>query len=50
MEFIKSLDVYKKLPSDIVEPTYSGTICKYYLSLIFNSIINYNYFYYSLIT
>lgn len=24
----KSLDVYRKLPSDFVQPTYSGAMCK----------------------
>ncbi len=24
----KSLDVYRKLPSDFVQPTYSGALCK----------------------
>lgn len=30
----KSLDIYRKLPSDYVQPTYSGAMCK---------IFNYNY-------
>ena len=24
----KSLDIYRKLPSDFVQPTYSGALCK----------------------
>ena len=24
----KSLDIYRKLPSDYVQPTYSGAMCK----------------------
>ena len=24
----KSLDIYRKLPSDYVQPTYSGALCK----------------------
>lgn len=28
MEKFKSLDVYRKLPSDYLQPTYSGATCK----------------------
>ena len=28
MDKFKSLDVYRKLPSDFVQPTYSGAVCK----------------------
>ncbi len=28
LEKFKSLDVYRKLPSDYVQPTYSGAMCK----------------------
>lgn len=27
----KSLDVYRKLPADFVQPTYSGALCKFKL-------------------
>ena len=30
----KSLDIYRKLPSDFVQPTYSGALCKIQLFLI----------------
>lgn len=36
MNIIKSFDIYKKLPSDLVEPTFSGTLCKFSY--------NFNYF------
>ncbi len=29
MDKFKSLDVYRKLPSDFVQPTYSGAMCKF---------------------
>lgn len=35
MEAFKSLDVYRKLPSDFVQPTYSGAMCKLYFNLKF---------------
>ena len=25
----KSLDIYRKLPGDIVQPTFSGALCKF---------------------
>ena len=28
----KSLDIYRKLPSDFVQPTYSGALCNKQLS------------------
>lgn len=28
MDFFKSLDFYRKLPSDFTQPTYSGALCK----------------------
>ena len=28
IEKFKSLDIYRKLPSDYVQPTYSGAMCK----------------------
>ena len=30
----KSLDIYRKLPSDFVQSTYSGALCKIQLFLI----------------
>lgn len=43
----KSLDIYRKLPSDYVQPTYSGAMCNYnnnfninYIILIIYSIFN----------
>jgi len=35
MEFFKSLDVYRKLPGDFVQPTYSGAMCKFKILSIF---------------
>ena len=34
----KSLDIYRKLPSDYVQPTYSGALCN--LNIIINNNIN----------
>ena len=34
----RSLDIYRKLPKDFVQPTYSGALCnltKYYLIIIY---------------
>lgn len=28
LDKFKSLDIYRKLPSDYVQPTYSGALCK----------------------
>jgi hypothetical protein len=28
LEKFKGLDIYRKLPSDYVQPTYSGAMCK----------------------
>lgn len=28
LERFKALDIYRKLPSDYVQPTYSGAMCK----------------------
>ena len=36
IEKFKSLDIYRKLPSDFVQPTYSGAMCN--LNNIFNII------------
>ena len=36
----KSLDVYRKLPSDFVQPTYSGALCKIYKTYIKKNSIN----------
>lgn len=35
----KSLDIYRKLPSDYVQPTYSGAMCNYYNNFNINYII-----------
>ena len=36
---LKSLDIYRKLPSDYVQPTYSGALCNLNIK---NNIINNN--------
>ena len=33
LDKFKSLDVYRKLPSDFVQPTYSGALRKYNIIL-----------------
>jgi hypothetical protein len=30
----KSLDVYRKLPKDIAQPTYSGAMCKNFINIV----------------
>lgn len=35
LDKFKSLDVYRKLPSDFVQPTYSGALCKPKFHLIY---------------
>lgn len=35
MEFFKSLDFYRKLPSDFTQPTYSGALCKIFIKSIY---------------
>ena len=32
----KSLDIYRKLPSDYVQPTYSGAMCNKIFFIIYN--------------
>ena len=34
----RSLDIYRKLPSDFVQPTYSGALCKFNIYNIFPKI------------
>jgi len=33
IEKFKALDVYRKLPSDYLQPTYSGATCNEYLKI-----------------
>ena len=33
MDKFKSLDIYKKLPADFVQPTYSGALRKFFHNL-----------------
>ena len=40
MEVFKSLDIYRKLPSDFVQPTYSGAMCKFFNNSINNKHYN----------
>ena len=30
VERLKALDIYKKVPSDLVQPTFGGALCKLY--------------------
>ena len=43
----KSLDIYRKLPNDFVQPTYSGALCKlsFIIKNIFFIISIFNQFY-----
>ena len=35
LDKFKSLDIYRKLPSDFVQPTYSGALRKYHITFLF---------------
>ena len=40
----RSLDIYRKLPSDFVQPTYSGALRILFYNIIFIFNLNYSFF------